>query len=133
MSAAGSKSVRYFQRVLESQQHDGWTEVHRENIPSLSEAVCVLEKDPSPTVKRAAQWLADISDMLHRKNVAYGDSAANPIRIFSRANPVEQLLVRIDDKLSRSARGDGLLATDEDVLRDLVGYIALLAALQHKE
>lgn len=133
MSESAPNRVRYFRRMLEGQEADGWTEVHRENIPSLKEAVCVLEKDPSPTVQRACQWLADIADMLHRKNVAYGDSAANPIRIFSRCSSTEQLLVRIDDKLSRIARGDGLIGKDEDVLKDLVGYIALLAAQIHKE
>jgi hypothetical protein len=125
--------VRYFRRELEGVSIDGWTEVHRENIPSLQEAVCVLEKDHSPTVQRATQWLADVAEMLRRKNVAYGDSAANPIRVFSRTDPVEQIKVRIDDKLSRIARGDGLLDADEDVLRDLVGYVALLAALRDKE
>jgi hypothetical protein len=35
--------------------------------------------------------------------------------------------VRIDDKLSRIARGAGLLAMDEDVIHDLAGYLALLA------
>jgi len=35
----------------------------------------------------------------------YGNLALAPLRIFSRADPVEQLNVRIDDKLSRIARG----------------------------
>jgi len=92
----------------------------------------VLEKRLAPegaseTVKRAAQWLDGVSTLLYAKNAAYGDSAAQPLRIFSNASPVEQLLVRIDDKLSRIKRGKGLLATDEDVLKDLVGYLALLA------
>ena len=39
------------------------------------------------------------------------------------ADVVEQLLVRIDDKLSRLARGS---AADEDVERDLMGYLVLL-------
>ena len=43
--------------------------------------------------------------MLLAKNEAYGNSAIDPLRIFSRADPVEQIRVRIDDKLSRLARG----------------------------
>jgi hypothetical protein len=39
---------------------------------------------------------------------------------------MEQLLVRIDDKLSRIARGAGMEATDEDTLNDLIGYLILL-------
>jgi hypothetical protein len=61
--------------------------------------------------------------MLIEKNRAYGDSALNPVRVFSRANVVEQLLVRIDDKLSRLARGS---AAGEDVESDLLGYLLIL-------
>ena len=68
----------------------------------------------------------DIKQLLLDKNEKYGDSALNPRRIFSKADPVEQLLVRIDDKLSRISDGAGLIATDEDVINDLIGYLILL-------
>jgi hypothetical protein len=64
----------------------------------------------------------DLADMLIAKNIAYGDSALNPLRIFSKANTVEQINVRIDDKLSRIARGH---ACGEDVEWDLLGYLIL--------
>lgn len=64
-----------------------------------------------------------IGTMLIAKNAAYGNSALAPVRVFSRASSEEQLLVRIDDKLSRLARG---AAAGEDVVRDLVGYLVLL-------
>ena len=64
-----------------------------------------------------------IGTMLIAKNAAYGNSALAPVRVFSRASTEEQLLVRIDDKLSRLARG---AAAGEDVVRDLVGYLVLL-------
>ena len=67
--------------------------------------------------------LDDIREMLLSKNKAYGDSALNPVRIFSSASPSAQLRVRIDDKLSRLARGK---AAGEDVLKDLLGYLVLL-------
>ena len=44
----------------------------------------------------------DIKELLLYKNKQYGDSALNPSRIFSKASAVEQLLVRIDDKLNRT-------------------------------
>lgn len=66
----------------------------------------------------------DISIMLQEKNVAYGDSALDPVRIFSKSSPVEQLLVRIDDKLSRFARGTEYPG-DNDI-DDLIGYLVLL-------
>ncbi len=64
-----------------------------------------------------------LKEMLLEKNRAYGDSALDPMRIFSKADPVEQILVRIDDKLSRLKRGH---TGGEDVERDLLGYLILL-------
>ena len=67
-----------------------------------------------------------IKKLLIEKNRKYGDSALNPSRIFSKADAVEQILVRIDDKLNRIQKGAGLLANDEDVIQDLIGYLVLL-------
>ena len=64
-----------------------------------------------------------IKAMLLAKNRAYGDSALNPLRVFSKASSIEQIKVRIDDKLSRLARGS---AAGEDVELDLIGYLILL-------
>ena len=68
----------------------------------------------------------DIKELLIHKNRKYGDSALNPNRIFSKCSATEQLLVRIDDKLNRIMKGAGLLANDEDVVNDLIGYLVLL-------
>ena len=68
----------------------------------------------------------DIKELLIHKNRKYGNSALKPCRIFSKSSPVEQLLVRIDDKLNRIMKGAGLLANDEDVVNDLIGYLVLL-------
>lgn len=65
-----------------------------------------------------------IRDMLLAKNRKYGDSALNPIRIFSRANPIEQIQVRIDDKLKRLMNRQH--DEDEDAEFDLIGYLVLL-------
>lgn len=68
--------------------------------------------------------------MLLEKNRKYGDSAITPARIFSKASPVEQILVRIDDKISRiktSTEGE-----DEDVIMDLMGYLILLRIAKAK-
>lgn len=64
-----------------------------------------------------------IKEILLQKNKAYGDSALSPVRMFSRAPMDEQIRVRIDDKLSRIARGS---AAGEDVVLDLIGYLVLL-------
>lgn len=65
-----------------------------------------------------------IRSMLIEKNAAYGNSALEPVRVFSRAAPIEALLVRIDDKLSRIARGSDY--PGEDTIDDLIGYLVLL-------
>lgn len=76
-----------------------------------------------PGVRSIAGECAALGDMLVAKNAAYGNSALAPLRIFSQASPAEQIRVRIDDKLSRIARGH---AAGEDVVLDLLGYLVLL-------
>jgi hypothetical protein len=65
----------------------------------------------------------EIKDMLIEKNKSYGDSALDPIRIFSKANTDEQIKIRIDDKLSRISRGSEFYG-DNDI-DDLIGYLIL--------
>lgn len=66
----------------------------------------------------------EIKDLLLDKNRKYGDSALNPVRIFSKSDSAEQLKVRIDDKLNRLKN----LQEDEteDTITDLIGYLILL-------
>ena len=64
-----------------------------------------------------------IAKMLIDKNISYGDSALNPIRIFSTTDAIEQLKVRIDDKLNRVKNNQGF-AGDNDI-DDLIGYLIL--------
>jgi hypothetical protein len=59
-----------------------------------------------------------ICSMLVEKNVKYGNSALDPVRVFSKASTTEQLLVRI--------KTTGMEAPDEDTLNDLIGYLILL-------
>lgn len=66
-----------------------------------------------------------LAKLLIDKNRRYGNSALNPLRIFSKASPVEQINVRLDDKISRLARGNHETADTEDVEQDLMGYIIL--------
>lgn len=74
-----------------------------------------------------------LRDLLLAKNEAYGNSAIDPVRIFSRASPVEQIRVRIDDKISRLMRGAATDAVPEDTAADLCGYLVLLAIAQRLE
>ncbi len=69
-------------------------------------------------------------DMLIAKNLAYGNSALDPVRVFSTASLKEQLLVRLDDKASRLARGQ---AAGEDVAADMLGYLLLVVIAEKRE
>ena len=68
----------------------------------------------------------DVKELLLYKNLKYGNSALDPIRVFSSSDTTEQLLVRIDDKLNRIKHGENILYDDEDVIQDLIGYLVLL-------
>ena len=89
------------------------------DIPTLE----IDEPDMPPAQEMIQRECRDIEAVLLDKNKAYGNSALDPVRIFSTADPIEQIRVRIDDKLSRIKRGQAL---GEDVTRDLVGYLILL-------
>jgi hypothetical protein len=71
----------------------------------------------------------DLAKMLLQKNKAYGNSALEPLRIFSKADAAEQIKVRMDDKMSRLMRGE---AAGEDALADFVGYWVLLQVLKRR-
>lgn len=70
-----------------------------------------------------SQVCDDIRELLLEKNRKYGNSALNPVRVFSKASTLEQIKVRLDDKLSRlkNVQDD----EDEDVIVDLTGYLIL--------
>ena len=55
---------------------------------------------PSEFETRVRDLLWQIGDMLIAENRAYSKSAVNPVRIFSRAHPLDQIMTRIDDKLA---------------------------------
>jgi hypothetical protein len=69
--------------------------------------------------------LSEITEMLIAKNQKYGNSALEPLGVFSQLSAKEGLLVRIDDKLKRIKNGS-LDKDDEDVINDLIGYLVLL-------
>lgn len=81
---------------------------------------------PAPETERQIREVCkEIEEMLISKNRSYGDSALNPLRIFSKADALTGLQVRMDDKLSRMMQGK----TDfdhEDTEWDLLGYLILI-------
>lgn len=100
-----------------------WREARRKLIDALTETTA---QHTAPQILDAAKEIRRVCDevceMLLAKNAAYGNSALQPLRIFSKAPASAQIRDRIDDKLSRILNGD----TTEDVLLDLIGYLVLL-------
>jgi len=64
-----------------------------------------------------------LADFLEVKNKNYGNSALEPVKIFSKTSAESQILNRIDDKLSRIKNSEELRKND---VVDLMGYLVLL-------
>jgi len=86
--------------------------------------MCTVSHRPCFSMDEIAQLLID-------KNISYGDSALSPSRIFAQSDGVEQLKVRIDDKLNRVKNNQGY-AGDNDI-DDLIGYLILLKIAVDKD
>ena len=104
----------------------------KKTLSDSKEYKALMGKVFNTTQDKIAKECDRIKAFLVQKNLAYGDSALAPIRIFSRADASEQLKVRIDDKLNRLMQGDSSIEADEDVVKDLIGYLVLLL-IQMKE
>ena len=74
----------------------------------------------------------EVKDLLIQKNDAYGDSALNPVGIFSSLKASEAIRIRLDDKLKRIANV-GLNDETEDTLMDCAGYMVLLMIANDNE
>lgn len=72
--------------------------------------------------QKVRRILTDVGDIVVARNKEYGNSALDPVRVFSKSDRMEQLKVQLDHKLSRIARGGD---PGIDTLRDLIGYEVL--------
>jgi hypothetical protein len=81
---------------------------------------------------KVSSYLLEIRELLITKNLKYGNSALEPLGVFSKLSAKEGLLVRIDDKLKRIKNGS-LEKDDEDVINDLIGYLVLLKIQTQEE
>lgn len=78
----------------------------------------------APSGTRILVECLEVAEMLIKKNISYGDSALNPMRLFASSDSIEQLKVRIDDKLNRIKNNQGF--TGDNDIDDLIGYLILL-------
>ena len=77
----------------------------------------------APSGQEILRECLEIAEMLIKKNISYGNSALDPVRIFSKADPKEQIMVRLDDKLSRIKNAESFPG-DNDI-EDMIGYLVL--------
>lgn len=80
-------------------------------------------KELPETQQKIEELFDNFKDFLKEKNRRYGNSAMQPTQIFSRTPADQQILNRLDDKLSRIKNSAELKKND---VSDVFGYIALL-------
>lgn len=78
------------------------------------------------TLKLIKLVCKNLIKFLEHKNKKYGNSVIKPIRIFSKSSANEQVLDRIDDKLSRIRNSSELRKND---VVDLLGYLIFVCIL----
>ena len=124
--------VRYFlmhlksRDVLIKKQNADWNDYKKWGALPMMQQPKVTPKKRTSTQDKIIKTMDEIKDFLVQKNLQYGDSVFQPVRVFSKADKTEQIKVRIDDKLSRLKRGNDSIESDEDVVSDLIGYLVLL-------
>ena len=91
----------------------------------FDELTIKLEGKDTDSQYKITEVISQLQELLITKNKAYGNSALEPINIFSKNDAVDSLCARIDDKLSR-IKNKGLSDETEDTLFDLAGYLILL-------
>lgn len=64
-----------------------------------------------------------IKELLLEKNIRYGDSALDPMKVFSKFDATDSICIRLDDKLKRIANSNDLRKND---VADIIGYLVLL-------
>ena len=81
------------------------------------------EKPVNETQENIQTVLNSLQSFLFEKNKRYGNSALNPLGIFSKTGASGGLNVRADDKLSRIKNSDELRKND---VVDLMGYLTFI-------
>lgn len=127
---AGRYFYPEYRDIPVTREEEEWcNEVRPWNLGSHGERV--LRKVPAPpkvdplpeSAQRIARKCDQIKAFLIEKNLAYGNSALDPINIFSNMDAVQQMEGAIDHKLSRMARGHEFRG--DDTILDLAGYLIL--------
>jgi hypothetical protein len=115
--------------ALEVKISDEYMHNHMEEAMSYAKKTMNMEGEFLPdTQTKIKAMLGGMCDLLLYKNHKYGDSALNPLGIFTKHikncdESTASILVRLDDKLSRVRNADSLRTND---VADILGYCTLL-------
>jgi hypothetical protein len=91
-------------------------------IAAMSDLIDLSKR--APAGKEILAQCLEIAALLLDKNISYGNSALDPIKIFaSDIDAGKQIDIKIDDKLSRIKRGNEFQG--DDTILDLAGYLVL--------
>ena len=123
------KSIR--QQLLDAKLFgEDKAEIQRlQQLLNEEEAYRNINSDSEYQIKEVTNQL---QELLIKKNRAYGNSALEPLNVFSQQNAVDSLCARLDDKLSR-IKNKGLNDKTEDTLFDLAGYLILLIIAKNEQ
>ena len=121
-------------QIGENSMTDGFNKV--KNSKTITNVNKKANEALQPTMVQNQKLIAEVFDemksLVLQKNNQYGDSVLDPKRYFSSAPTDEQIKVRIDDKLNRLVLGNDSLESDDDIIRDLIGYLTLLLVYRRK-
>lgn len=87
--------------------------------------------ESAPAGQEILQKCLEIAELLLEKNIAYSNSAMEPLNILSNATAEDQIKMHIDNKLTRLKHQKEF--ANEDSLLDLTGYLILLMVLKNKQ
>ena len=111
---------------------DGFSK-HKQHNSKMKEANEKVQSSLIQNQKLISEVFNEIKELVLSKNRQYGDSVLEPKRYFSSAPTDEQIKVRIDDKINRLVLGDDSLESDNDIVKDLIGYLTLLLVYRRKK
>ncbi len=81
--------------------------------------------DSDDFAEKLDEVASKVVNLLKSKNKAYGNTALDPVQIFSRLDATEAICARIDDKIMR-IKNKGINDQTEDTISDIIGYLILL-------
>ena len=122
-------------QIGENNMTDGFSKAKQydnKTVNANKKANEALQSTMVQNQKLIAEVFDEMKTLVLQKNNQYGDSVLDPKRYFSSAPTDEQIKVRIDDKLNRLVLGNDSLESDDDIIKDLIGYLTLLLVYRRK-